>query len=227
MRQPGAKMNIRKITTGTFALLLATSSLLAQTVTRLDSMPGSKVRIEGTSSIHDWRAEANFIGGRIEAGPNFPTGAAQHLKPGKVDAKADAWITVRALTSREKNGEHYKDSMDEIMWGHLKQPTNPRISYHLTELVLKEVPKTKDGAYVFDSTGNLTVAGVTNKISMPITVTAVGEKKMKISGSTMVKMSDFSIDPVKIAVGIAKTGNDVKVIFDWIVGQKEPAAAAK
>ena len=54
-------------------LLLAMVSLpaAAQTTT-LAARSGSKMRIEGTSNIHDWQCESPFIGGMIEVGPNFP-----------------------------------------------------------------------------------------------------------------------------------------------------------
>src|SRR6266496_1652920 len=101
-------MKIPKLTTALIVFYaLAALPLGAADTTRLDSMPGSKVRIEGTSSLHDWQCEANFIGGFIMAGVNFPTSATADVKPGKVDAKADAWVTARALKSIEKDGKPY------------------------------------------------------------------------------------------------------------------------
>jgi polyribonucleotide nucleotidyltransferase len=40
-------------------------------------------------------------------------------------------------------------------------------------------------------------------------------------------MSDFKIEAPapKIAMGLIKTGDDVKIIFDWNLAQKAPAAA--
>jgi hypothetical protein len=62
---------------------------------------------------------------------------------------------------------------------------------------------------------------------MPIQVTPMAGKKLKISGTTTVKMTDFKIDPPapKIALGMIKTSNDVKIMFDWIVEHREPKAA--
>src|SRR5436190_9881055 len=204
-------------------------TVLAAETLRLDALPGagSKVRIEGTSSIHDWQCEAPFIGGYVEAGPNFPTSASQDIKPGKVDAKAYAWITARALKSLTKEGKPYEEKMDNIIYEKLKVTEFNRINYYLSELVLKETPKSAGAPFIFDSTGDLVVAGVTNKISMPVNVTVIGEKKVKITGNTNVKRSEFKIEPQKIAMGIAKTGDDVKIFVEWVVGQKTAAAAAK
>jgi hypothetical protein len=188
------------------------------------------MRIEGTSNIHDWQVESPFIGGMMEVSPNFPTEPGQAVTPGKVEAKADVFIQVRSLKSIEKDGKPYMDSMDNVMWEHMRETDNKRIIYRLSELTLKEAPKAKDAPYVFEAKGELAVAGVTNKITMVVNVLPLGEKKLKITGTTNLKMTDFKIEPPspKIAMGLIKTGDDVKLIFEWVVGQRKvPASAAK
>jgi polyisoprenoid-binding protein YceI len=211
-------------------LLLAGSVALVAaegTSTRFVAKSGtSKVRIEGTSTIHDWQMESPLIGGYLEAGPDFPTKPGVDVKPGKVNAKVEAFIPVRSLKSLEKDGKPYSDKMDEIVWEKLLLQKFPRIIYRVSELVFKEA---KDGAYMFDSTGDLIVAGVTNKISMPVNITPLeGGKGLHIIGSTKVKMSDFKIEPpAPTGLGmLIKTGDDVKLFFDWTVEQKAPAAPA-
>ena len=225
-------MNKRTLIAGTIALpLLATLSLpAADQMTTFAARSGSKMRIEGTSNIHDWQVESPFIGGMMEVGSNFPTEPGQAVTPGKVEAKADVFIQVRSLKSIEKDGKPYMDSMDNVMWDHMKEPENKRIIYRLSELTLKEAPKAKDAPYVFEAKGDLAVAGVTNKITMVVNVLPLGEKKLKITGTTNIKMTDFKIEPPspKIAMGLIKTGDDVKLIFEWVVGQRKvPAPAAK
>jgi len=223
------KMNTLHIT-GSLALLLTlTTSLRAAEMTTFNSLPGSKVRIEGTSSVHDWQTESKLIGGSLEAGPGFPVEPGQTVPPGKVDAKVDVFIPVRSFKSVEKDGKVYSDKMDERMYEAMKQPGSPKIFYRLDELVLKESPKTPDAAYVFDAKGDLAVAGVTNKISMPVLVTPLGGKKLKITGETAVKMTQFGIQPPSppLLGLVIKTGDDVKLRFEWMVGQKAGAAPAK
>jgi hypothetical protein len=152
------------------------------------------------------------------------------VQPGKVEAKVDAFIPVRSLASIEKDGKPYSTKMDDIVYDKLKEPTNKRILYRLNELVLKEPAKSKEAPYVFDSKGELVIGGVTNTISMPVNVTPLGEKKLKITGNTTVKMTSFKIDPPApaLALGLIKTGDDVKVLFEWMVAQRAaPAAASK
>ena len=223
-------MKIRNLIAGNVILgLLATSSVLAaDQVTKLHGKPGSKMRIEGTSTIHDWQVESKIIGGSIEVGPNFPVEAGQDVKPGKVDAQANAYIPVRSLLSVNKDGSHYDDKMDDTMWKNLKVTEFPKIVYTTSELVLKEIPKSKEEPYVFDSKGELAIGGVTNKISMPVKVFPLGGKNLKITGTFPTKMSDFNIKAEKIGLGFVsfKTADDVKLLFEWMVGPPKPVAAA-
>jgi hypothetical protein len=217
-------MKRHTLTAGIVTLsLLAAASLQAAQMTTYAARSGSKMRIEGTSNIHDWQVESPLIGGMLEVGPGFPTEAGQAVTPGKVEAKGQAFLMVRMLRSVEKDGSPYSDKMDEIMWEHLREAQNKRIIYRLTELTLKEVPKTKDAPYVFDAKGDLAVAGVTNNIAMTVNVVHIPDNKLEITGTTTLKMTDFKVEPPapKIALGLIKTGDDVKLIFKWIVQQRK------
>ena len=225
-------MNMKRHTliTGTITLLLLTAAALqaADSMTVYNARSGSKMRIEGTANIihPTWQIESPLIGGMMEVGPGFPTEPGQEAKPGKVEAKADAFIQVRSLKSVKEDGSLYSDRMDEVTFEHLKEAQFKRIFYHLTEMTLKEAPKAKDAPYVFDTKGDLTIAGVTNKISMVVNVLPLPDKKLEITGSTAVKMTDYKVEPVDInlVIGHIKTGDEVKLIFKWILGQRKTAS---
>lgn len=209
-------------------LLTAGALQAAEPMARFNSKPGDlKVRIEGTSNIHDWQVEGKLIGGYLEAGPGFPTEPGQAVTPGKVEARVEAYIPVRSLASIEKDGRPYSTSMDDIMYEKLLAQANSKILYRLTELNVKEAAKSKDAPYVCDAKGELVVAGVTNTISMPVNILPLGDKKIKITGSISVKMTSFKIEPPapKIALGLIKTGDDVKLMFEWTVIQKKAPSA--
>jgi len=223
-------MKIRTLIAGNIILvLLATSSVqAADQMINLHAKKGGKMRIEGTSTIHDWQVESTILGGSLEVGPNFPIEPGQDIKPGKVQARANVFIPIRSLQSVNKDGSPYDDKMDEVMYKNMKASEFPKIFYRTTELVLKETPKTKEGPYLFDSTGELALAGVTNKISMPIRVFPLGGKNLRITGTYLTKMTAFGIPVEKIGVSIVaiKVGDDVKLVFDWIVGPPRAQAPA-
>jgi hypothetical protein len=194
---------------------------------RFDARQGGKMRIEGTSSIHDWQVEGGLIGGFLEVTGPFPEEPGQVVAAGKLQVKGQAFIPVRSLRSIEKNGKLYSDKMDDIMYEKLKSPEQPKIIYYLGDLVLKEAARSKEAAYVYDSTGELVVAGVTNKLAMPISITPLGDNKLKITGSTSVKMTSFGITPPSPSFLPIKTGDEVKLLFEWMVGRKPASAAAE
>ena len=224
-------MNKRILTVAIGALGLIANPIFA--ADQMQSFPtkaggNQKIRLEGTSTVHDWQMESPAIGGAFEAGADFPTEPGQEVKPGPVAARAEAVIPVRSLKSLEKDGKPYSDKMNGLVWENLKMERQPKIVYRLNSLTLKEAPRSKAGAYIFDSQGDLAVAGVTNKISMPVNVTPLGNKTVRISGNTKVKMTAFGIQPPSpTGLGLfIKTGDEVKILFDWTVAQKASAASA-
>jgi hypothetical protein len=198
---------------------------------------GSKMRIEGTANIihTTWQIEGPIIMGSMEVGPAFPMEAGQAVTPGKVAAKAEVSIPVRSLKSVNEDGTHYSDRMDEVMCEHLKEAQHKKIFYQLTEMTLKEAPKAKDAPYVFEAKGLLAVSGVTNNNTMTVNVMPVlyktdkvTEKRLEVTGTTTVKMTDFKDEIVDISIlglGHIRTGDEVKLVFKWVLGQKRPVAA--
>jgi hypothetical protein len=225
-------MKIRTLIAGHIALLLVgiLSAPAADQMTVYSARSGSKMRIEGTANIihTSWAIESPFIAGMMKVGPNFPTEPGQTVAPGKLNAEANVFIMVRSLKSVEPDGSHYSDHMDEIMCEHLKEPQYKRIMYHLDELTLKEAPKTKDAPYVCEAKGDLTIAGVTNKTTMVVNILPLADKKLQITGNTSVKMTDYKVQPVDInlLVGHIKTGDEVKLVFTWMLGQRATRTAA-
>lgn len=217
-------MNISKfLCAPTILLALGALSTSAPAQTTYSARSGSKMRIEGTSNVHDWQVESPFIAGTLTIGPGFPPEPGQTPRLGKIDARADVTIAVRSLKSLEKDGKPYSDSMDDKMYEHMKADQFPKIFFHLTELTLKELPKAAEGPYMFEAKGDLAVAGVTNSITLPVEITLVEGGKLKVAGSTSVKMTQFKIDPPapKLALGLITTGDDVKLIFTWILAPRK------
>ena len=211
----------RLAATATLALLFTTAMAVqaAEGWTVYQAKYGSKIRMEGTSNIHDWQVEGNIIGGTVEVGPNFPLDPTK-AAPGKVDAKATVSIPARSMKSVEKDGKPYNAKMDDIMYEKLLEPANKYIKFVLSELVVKEAAKTASDPVVFEAKGDLAVAGKSKTITMPVKMTVMPENKLKFSGSVAIKMTDFGIQPPEpLGLGI-KTGDDVKLIFDWVTGKK-------
>jgi hypothetical protein len=187
------------------------------------------VRIEGTSDIHDWQVEGRLIGGSVELGMGLPTQPGARALPDTVDAKVSVFIPVRSLKSVEKDGRPYSDAMDEIMYGKLRDQANKRITYTLTSLTLKEQPHETTQAFLYEATGNLAVAGVTNVITMPVTVSPDPAGRIQFAGSVKLRMTDFKVTPPSPSLGSVHitTGNEVTIRFVWWVNRVNTGQAAK
>lgn len=196
------------------ALLAITLTAPAQTLVRYESQPGSKMRMDGTSTIHDWHAESQLIGGFIELDAALLE-APDKAKPGKVAAKGETFVAVRSLKC--SSGK----AMDAVMQEAMKEKENPRIVFKLVELTLKEVKGTQVN---FEAKGSLTVSGVTKDITFPVSLLRrVDQARIAFSGATAMKMTDFKITPPAptAAIGLIKTGDEVKLTFEWVVAKKE------
>lgn len=192
--------------------------------TRFDSKPGSNVRIEGTSSIHDWQVTGKLIGGYLEVGAGFPTNASAPARPGKVEVRGEVFIPVSSMRSVTKEGNAYSTAMDDIMYEKFLDAKHPKIFYRVHELVLKTTPANAGLPFVFDSKGELVVAGVTNPISMPVNITLPAENSVRVAGNTAVKMTQFNIKPPAPGGMFITTGDDVKLFFEWIAVRKTAPA---
>ncbi|PYI84942.1 MAG: hypothetical protein DME26_12275 [Verrucomicrobia bacterium] len=131
-------------------LLFLAGSLMAQTLTRYQAQStGSKMKIDGDSTAHKWTVECSVVGGYFELDPAFAA-APQNAATGKVNAKVSVIVPVRQLKSTVLVG---KQSMDNVMHEALKVQQFPRIEYRLTELTLKEAPKSADAPIQLSSKG--------------------------------------------------------------------------
>lgn len=207
------------------AVLVLAASASAEEMVRYLGRPGSKVQIAGTSTIHDWTMDGQIIGGYMEFPKDVVLDSSQAssagLKAGKVNAHVEASIPVHSV----KSG---KSGMDEVMQQAMDEKTYPKIQYHLTEMTFKE-PHAAGSPLQFDTKGQLVVHGVTNTIALPVTIENVDKTKLKVVGTIPLKMTDYQVKPPapSIGLGLIKTGDEVKISFEWMVAQPEKAVEAK
>lgn len=200
-------------------LLFAT---LTQAATlRFNGVPnGSKIKIDGTSTVHDWTVHCELVPGFMEIETDAPVDTSGKSMPNfatiKSTPKVQLTIPVRSIKSDKK-------TMDEVMHGAMKESEFPKIEYRLTEWSLKEAPKTATGPAVFNTKGDLTVSGVKKSIQMPVTLQAMENNRLKASGQVDLKMTDFGIKPPAPVAFLIKTADDVKVTFEWLTALKSEA----
>lgn len=201
------------------AVLFAAAFSASGETIRYQARPGSKVMLEGTSTIHDWEVESGIVGGFMEFDSNFPLDPSKPSEELEVTPKVQVMIPVRSLKSGTK-------LMDEVMHDAMNVKQHSSIKYKLTEMRAK--PRKAGDPLRFDTKGELTVSGVTKPIEMVVTMEPMGDGKIKTVGSKVLKMTDFGIKPPAPAIGLGfiKTADEVTVTFEWITARKENEATA-
>jgi polyisoprenoid-binding protein YceI len=186
---------------------------------------GSKVKIDGTSSLHDWTVNGPQIDGKVEFLIKVPNGATAKqitqaiLADPKV--KADVAIPVSSLKSAKKD----KD-MDKKMYEALKSKANPTIKYYLTELKVVSESNPDRTDFQVQTTGELTIAGERRTLKMPMAIEVLDGRQLRITGRTWIKMSDYNIKRITALGGMIKCGDTVEVKVEWLLASPSPAVAA-
>lgn len=155
----------------------------------------SNVIIEGTSTLHDWSMTSNSANGAaifvVENG----------------ELKEIQGLTFMIPVKTLKSG---KSMLDSKAYDELKADKNSNIIFKLTSSKISG----SGNKVTVNSTGTLTVAGVTKPINLTSTVQAVSDNEIIASGSTKLKMTDFKMDPPVMMLGQLKTGDEVTIKYN-------------
>lgn len=212
----------------TAALALVASVTAAENTIKYVAKPGCRVSIDGTSTIHDWTTKGAIIGGSFEVESAFQTDkslkSVKSLTTKESNPKVDVKIPITSLKSTVMVAS---SKMDEVMREAMHAKENPTILYSVKEMIVKgDVPES--GTPVkFDTKGDLMISGVTNTVDMEVTMDRLPDDKIKFAGSKVLKMTDFKIKPPAPSIlGMApiKTGDEVTIKFEWLLGLMKPAA---
>jgi len=200
--------------------LVLANSTRAEDYTVYKARPlGNKVRIDGSANIHDWAMDGTIIGGSFEVPAGVTLDSSQAAVAGlngKLAARANVRIPVTSMSSGTP-------AMDAVMQEAMNAKDHESIEYHLTEMTLKE-PHAAGSPLEFDTKGELVINGVSKAITMPVKIENVDKTKLKITGSPVpLSMPDYSVKP-PVKGGVFITKPDVKISFEWVVGQSKAAA---
>ena len=195
-------------------LVSAVSLQAADRTIRFLAQPGGQVTIQGGHKPYDWEVQGRVIEGFFECGPGFPVKNGQVVKPGKMQALMQGFIPLRSLHTS------YGSLMDEFMYSEMNEPNSPRILFHFSNLVLTNLPVSRSMPYRFMARAELVLVGVTNRISMPLTVLPVAGNRLQISGHTFIKLADLGLQASRAVSLFVKNGDEIKLSFEWLVGRK-------
>lgn len=145
------------------------------------------LQVDGSVPVRDGQLEDESIDGYIDLDPS----GADPDRQGILPAKGEFRVPVRSLTGVSEDGRPTSTQLDDSIYLKLKEIITEPITYRVRELTLKEAPK--GGSWIFESSGNLTVAGVEAQLTTPVDI-ALTSEGLKLRARIIFKPSDFRID---------------------------------
>ncbi|WP_106605429.1 YceI family protein [Chitinophaga ginsengisoli] len=150
--------------------------------------------INGTSTMHDWEMKTS----KIACNATFT-----FYEDGELGG-----LTLLNFTMPAESLKSERTGLDAVAYRALKTKQYPTITFNLISAAVS-----KQGT-VISCTGNLTVAGVTQSISIVGAAQVNADKSITIKGTKQIDMRDFEIDPPTFLFGQFTTGENVTITFN-------------
>lgn len=154
---------------------------------------GSRIWVEGTSTVHDWSCDADQVSATLDG-----------------TASSGALSSISALTVTTPVAG--MDCDNRTMNGKLRDAlgTSP-IRFTLTNA---RVGSATNGRFLVEADGRLTIHGTTRAQRVRASGRALSGGRFQFTGEVPVTMSQFGVDPPRAMAGALRTGDRVTVKFD-------------
>lgn len=169
--------------------------------------PDSKLTLAGSSNVHDWSCKSTDFVANVEVDLGFAT------RPMTQVAQPISKVSVTIPVKTLKCG-HGK--MDDNMYKALNAETYPDIKYTLTSYTIDHASVTAD-SFVANTVGELSVAGRTITVSIPIKTARLAGGAARGEGTVALKMTDFGIKPPVALLGTLRTKDAISISFNVLL----------
>lgn len=176
------------------AMLIVAPALIAASAMPLTFGSGSRVWVQGTSTVRGYRCESTQVTGTADA-------ASTELA--QIGA-ARGEITIPLSTLDCRNG-----TMNGHMRTALKAAQNPTIRFRATS-----VRATPAGALTM--AGQLTIAGQTREVTVNGTAAREGAN-LRVRGTHNLSMTDYGVQPPRLMAGTMRVNAPVTIGFDLVL----------
>ena len=168
----------------------------------LQLAPGSWVSLQGTSTLHGFTCKTDKLEAFIDVDPAYRIKQLTEVSHPIVTTRIV--IPVKSL----KCGD---GKLENNMYGTLKADENPTITYLLSSYELSG--SAWPTGFAATTTGELTIAGKANPVTMTIKAEKGGDGSASATGTYTLKMTDFGIKPPRFMFGTLRVGNQIEVSF--------------
>ncbi len=189
---------MKKITFFILALVFGISITSSAQRFKVDNKTSS-LSVFGTSTLHDWKLNAEKIMGDAE----FEITGAQ--------LKSIKTLSIEVPVESMKSG---LDAIDSHMQTTMTDNNSSVVTFILKE-VTKLAPNTIAG-YTVQADGTITIIKNARTVSLQATIEMKEDGGIRIFGETHISMTDYEVEPPQAEMGSIKTEDEVKVVFDVV-----------
>ena len=209
--------------TRTQAVLLAaalTAALCApaaaQAPVGMTVRPESKLTVAGGSNVHDWACATNAL--RATVTVNHELASRPLAELAEPIEKVSVAIPVKSL-------ECGKAKMNENLYKALKADQFAEITYALMSYKVDRAGTSADKLVAL-TVGELTVAGTTTRVEIPLTAERRAGGSLRGQGTLAMKMTDVGIKPPTALMGTMRTKNEITIRFELLLDRDTAVASA-
>lgn len=170
---------------------------------KLSLAAGSKLWIEGTSTVRDYKCTSTALQATVDAGADAVRAVLSGTK-----AVTTVQLVVPAKTLDCGNG-----TMNGHMLEALKAKEHPDIAFRLVSYELAAGDTGEKGTL----TGVLTIAGTDQTIALPVQLADGAAGVLRVTGKYELDMKDYAIKPPTLMLGTMKVHEKVTVNFDLLL----------
>lgn len=162
-----------------------------------------EVKIDGTSNLQSWWAEAEDISGQFDV----------HIEDGKIVAIDNVNIRITAESIKGSGGRR----MNKKIYEALDTDNHSDITYELREILsLNENP----GTARITARGVLTVAGVSRNIEMNPVGQVLNNGDIEFTGTQIIDMTNYNVDPPTAMFGLLQTGEEIEISYKIVASER-------
>jgi polyisoprenoid-binding protein YceI len=169
----------------------------------------STIQVTGTSTLHDWTSDVEEFGSYIK----FNTAALEG------DTLSNP-VESLSLTIPVKSIESGKGGMNRRTYDALKSDDFPNIMFQMNKAELVSADSAL-ASLELSVEGNLTIAGTTKSITLPVTGVRQDDGTFKFTGEYEINMKDYDVDPPSAMLGTIKAGEVVTIPFEIHVAKSQ------
>lgn len=181
------------------AFLVGTTSFaLAQSYSIVNE--SSTLSILGTSTLHDWKLNADTINGAAEIS----------ILDKKL--KSIKSLNINVPVASMHSG---LDPLDKHMRMALTANKATSIDFKITEVT--NISTNTIGGYTIQATGDVTIINNIQEVRLQVTMEFQENGNIRFFGETMIDMTDYEVELPQAEMGSIKSEKDVKIIFDVVL----------